>query len=88
MDFELHAAPQHGAFAGQAPAAPQPLQGLSQAAVGSAARWQDLYELCWDQQKAMQTLLEAQQMRQVFPQSPFLVALVQRLQEELRAWGE
>lgn len=49
---------------------------------------QDDYEAQWDEKQAKQWMRGAQQMLQVFPQSAFLVALVQRLREELSAWGE
>lgn len=72
---------------GLAPMDAEPQQGPQQAAVG-IPQWQDLYEQYWSQQQATQVLQAAQQLLVIFPQQPFLAALVQRLQEELMAWGE
>lgn len=49
---------------------------------------QSAYEQVWNQQQAMQWLQAAQQLLLVFPQSILLGMLVQRLHEELTAWGE
>jgi hypothetical protein len=47
-----------------------------------------VYERLWKQQKALQVLQAARELLQQFPNSTYLVELVQRLQHELNAWGE